>query len=141
MTKRYFVRYFVETSNAVSNRREIENGKFFNWKFNLGNTEIVLYDDKQGLRADFYIDAEFLEKGEEKSKIFIENILNLIDFSTSSASSMPLFISIYDASLGLVERKYKKVLMNLFQKEILVLLIKICLVISLMLLTKIMMNE
>jgi len=42
MTKRYFVRYFVETSNAVSNRREIENGKYISWKFNLGNTEIVL---------------------------------------------------------------------------------------------------
>ena len=109
MIKRYFIRYFVETSNALSNRREIENGKFFNWKFNLGNTEIVLYDDKQGLRADFYIDTESLEKGEEKSKIFIENILNLIDFSTSSASSTPLFISIYDASLGLVEREYKQV--------------------------------
>lgn len=109
MSKRYFVRYFVATPNAVSNRREIENGKFFNWKFNLGNTEIILYDDKQGLRADFYIDTGSLEKGEEKSKIFIENILNLIDFSTSSASSMPLFISIYDASLGLVERDYKQV--------------------------------
>jgi len=77
--------------------------------FNLGNTEIVLYDDKQGLRADFYIDTESLEKAEEKSKIFIENILNLIDFSTSSASSAPLFISIYDASLGLMEREYKQV--------------------------------
>ena len=103
------LRYFIETSNAVSNRRELENGKFLNWKFNLGNTEIVLYDDKQGLRADSYIDAESLEKSEEKSKKFIENTLNLIDFSTSSASSSPLFISIYDASLGLVEREYKKV--------------------------------
>lgn len=109
MIKRYFIRYFVETSNTVRNRREIENGKLFNWKFNLGNTEVVLYDDKHGLQADFYIDTESLEKGEEKSKIFIENILNLIDFSTSSASSTPLFISIYDASLGLVEREYKQV--------------------------------
>ena len=109
MNKRYFIRYFVETSNALSNRREIENGKFFHWKFNLGNTEIVLYDGKQGLYADFYIVAESLEKGEEKSRISIENILNLIDFSTSSASPMPLFISIYDASLGLVEREYKQV--------------------------------
>lgn len=117
MTKRYFVRYFVETSNALSNRREIENGKFNNWKFNLGNTEIVLYDDKQGLRADFYIDAKSLEKGEEKSKIFIENILNLIDFSTSSASPSPLFISIYDASLGLMEREYKQVFYQLIPER------------------------
>lgn len=110
MTKRYFVRYFIETPNAISNRLEMENGKFSNWKFNLGNTEIILYDDKQGLQADLYLDAESLEKGEEKSKMFIENILNLIDFSTSSASSMSLFISIYDASLGLKERDYKQVI-------------------------------
>lgn len=110
MTKRHFVRYFIETPNAISNRLEIENGKFSNWKFNLGNTEIILYDDKQGLHADLYLDAESLEKGEEKSKMFIENILNLIDFSTSSASSMSLFISIYNASLGLKERDYKQVI-------------------------------
>jgi hypothetical protein len=109
MIKRYFVRYFIETPNAISNRLEIENGKFSNWKFNLGNTEIILYDDKQGLHADLYLDAESLEKGEEKSKMFIENILNLIDFSTSSASSISLFISIYDASLGLKERDCKQV--------------------------------
>lgn len=110
MTKRYFVRYFIETPNAVGNRREIENGKFLGWKFNFGNNEIGLYDDKQGLWADCYIDAESLEKGEEKSKIFIENILNLIDFSTSSASSTPLLISIYDTSLGLLEREYKQII-------------------------------
>lgn len=109
MNKRYFVRYFVETPNAIANRKAIETGLVSCYKFNFGNHEIALYDDKQGLFSDCYIDAESLDKAEEISKVLVENVLNLVDFSTSSASSSPLFISIYDASPDLQEREYKQV--------------------------------
>lgn len=109
MAKRYFVRYFIKTPNSIGSRQEIESGKAFAWKFNFGDTEISLYDHKQGLFADFYIYAESFNYAEKKSKTFIENILNLIDFSTSSASSLVLLISGYDASKGLLEREYKQV--------------------------------
>lgn len=107
--KRYFVRYFIKTPNSIGNRREVEEGKVFGWKFNLGNNEISLYDHKEGLFSDCYIEADSLKAAEEKSRTFIENILNLVDFSTSSASSPPLLINVYDASPDLIERDYKQV--------------------------------
>lgn len=109
MAKRYFVRYFIETPNSVGNRKDIESGKIFGWKFNLGNNEISLYDHKEGLFSDCYIEADSLNGAEDKSRAFIENILNLIDFSTSSASAAPQFINIYDASPNLFSREYKQV--------------------------------
>jgi len=109
MTKRYFVRYFIETPNAIANRKAIETGQVSIYKFNFGNHEIALYDHKNGLFSDCYVDVEPMDKAEEISKALVENVLNLIDFSTASASSSPLFISIYDASPDLQEREYKRV--------------------------------
>lgn len=108
MAKKYFVRYFIETTNTIGNRREIENGRVPGLKFNFGNTEIGLYDNRRGLGVDCYVDAESLEKSEEKSKTFVEYILNSIDFSNSSASPQPLFINAYDASPNLQEREFKQ---------------------------------
>jgi len=110
MSKRYFVRYFIETPNSVGNRKDIEAGKIFGWKFNLGNNKISFYDHKEGLFSDCYIEADSLNGAKDKSMTFIENILNLIDFSTSSASASPQFINIYDASPNLHSREYKQVL-------------------------------
>lgn len=107
--KKYFVRYFIETPNSVENRKNIEDEKVFGWKFNFGNNEIGLYDHKQGLFVDCYVIAEDQETAEMKSKTFVENILNLIDFSTSSASNSPIFISTYDATEKLENRFFKQV--------------------------------
>ncbi len=106
---KYFTRYFIETPNSVGNRKDIELCKIFGWKFNLGNNEISLCDCKEGLFSDCYIEADSLNGAEDKSRAFIENILNLIDFSTSSASATPQFINIYDASPNLLGREYKQV--------------------------------
>jgi hypothetical protein len=106
---KYFARYFIESPNAIGIRNDIENGKVLGWKFNFGSNEIGLYDHKQGLWADCYIEADSQLSAEEKSKIFIENILNLIDFSTSSASNSPFFISIYEATDGLSSRAFKQI--------------------------------
>jgi hypothetical protein len=106
---KYFVRYFIETPNSIGNRKDTENGKSLAWKFNFDNNEISLYNRKEGLFADCYINAGSLEESEEKSMIFFENVLNLIDFSTSSASSPLLFINAYDASPNLKERKFKQI--------------------------------
>ncbi|HOK17587.1 MAG TPA: HEPN domain-containing protein [Candidatus Paceibacterota bacterium] len=110
--KKYFVRYCIETPNSIGSRKDIEEDKILGWKFNFGNNEVILYDQKQGLHADCYIEAEPqmpIEKIEEKAKTFVENILNLIDFSTSSASNSPLFISLYEATDGLINRPFKQV--------------------------------
>lgn len=109
MAKKYFTRYFIETPNAVGNRKNIETGKILGWKFNFGTNEISLYDHKQGLWADCYIKSESPELAEVNSKNFVENVLNLIDFSTSSASNFPLFISIYDATENLANRFFKQI--------------------------------
>lgn len=127
--KKYFVRYYIETPNSISSRKDIEDGKFLGWKFNFDNNEISLYDQKEGLYADCYIETEpqlALEKIEERAKTFVENILNLIDFSTSSASNSALLISIYEATNGLVIRPFKQIFytplpeknVNLINKEI-----------------------
>ena len=34
--KKYFARYSIQTPNSVGNRKDIESGKIFGWKFNLG---------------------------------------------------------------------------------------------------------
>lgn len=107
--KKYFTRYFIETPNSVGNRKDLENGKILGWKFNFGNNEISIYDDKLGLWVDCYIEADSLSIVEEKSKSFIENILNLIDFSTSSASNAPTFILLYEATDGLWTRPFKQI--------------------------------
>jgi len=109
MTKRYFIRYFIETPNSVGNRMDIEEGKVFSWKFNFNNNEIGLYDHRHGLFVDCYIIAENQETAEKKLEILIENILNLIDFSTSSASNVLLFDSSYDATPNLSKRNYKQI--------------------------------
>jgi len=109
--KKYFVRYYIETPNSIGSRKDIEDTKVLSWKFNFGNNEISLYDQKQGLYADCYIEAELqmpIEKIEEKAKNFVENILNLIDFSTSSASNSPLLINLYEATDGLINRPFKQ---------------------------------
>lgn len=110
--KKYFVRYFIETLNSIGSRKDIEDGKALGWKFNFGNNEVGLYDQKQGLYADCYVEAESqmpTEQIEEKAKTFVENISNLIDFSTSSASNSPLFINLYEATDGLISRPFKQV--------------------------------
>ena len=106
---KYFVRYFIETPNSIGNRRDIENDKTGGWKFNFGHNKIMLYDCKQGFWADCYVEAESQELAEEESKTFTENILNLIDFSVSSASNSPLLISIYDATVRLKDRSFKQI--------------------------------
>jgi hypothetical protein len=121
---KYFVRYFIESPNAIGSRNDIENGKVLGWKFNFGSNEIGLYDHKQGLWADCYIEAESQLRAEEKSKIFIENILNLIDFSTSSASNSPLFISTYEATDDYHRAHLNKFFILLFQIEIFLQLIE-----------------
>lgn len=109
MNKRYFVRYSIETPNALANRKEIEKGEHSIYKFNFGSNEIALYDYKNCLFSDCYVDAESMDKAEEASKGLVENILNLIDFSTASASASSLFISIYDAAPDLKDREFKQV--------------------------------
>jgi hypothetical protein len=107
--KKYFVRYFIEAPNAVGNRRNIENGNVFGWNFNFGSNEIGLYDHKQGLGVDCYVESESQLMAEEKSKTFVENVLNLIDFSTSSPSNSPLFISSYEATNRLLSRSFRQI--------------------------------
>ncbi|MDD3101929.1 MAG: HEPN domain-containing protein [Patescibacteria group bacterium] len=110
MTKIYFTRYFIETPNSVGNRRNIESGKILGLKFKLGSNEISFYDHDKGLSSDCYIEADSLNDAENKSKVFIENILNLIDLSMSSASASPQFITSYNASSNLPIREYKQIL-------------------------------
>ena len=108
--KRYFLRYFIKTPNSIGNRKEIENGKISAWKFVFGNNEISLIDHIDGLFSDLLVEANSMEEAERKSKVFVENILNLIDFSTSSASSSAVLVNIYDASPNkLPRREYKQI--------------------------------
>jgi len=108
MAKRFFARYFIETPNALANRYELKHKPISAWKFNFGNNEISIYDHKHGLSSDSYIDESSLEQAELRSKTLIEYIVHLIDFTTSSASSLPLFISVYDASPNCKERNFKQ---------------------------------
>lgn len=108
--KKYFVRYFVETPNSISKRQKLESGESAAWKFNLDKNEIALYDLKDGLGADIYLEEESLERAELESIAIIENILNFIDYSTSSASLASLLLIIYDASPNLLKREFKQIL-------------------------------
>ena len=106
--KRYFARYFILTPNCISGRYKIERGNPQGWKFLFGDAEISLIDDKKGLWADCFLFAKNLDHAEEKSNVLIENILGLIDFTTSSYSSSS-FVSSYEASPDLKMRIYKQV--------------------------------
>ena len=108
MMKRYFARYFMATPNCISGRYKIERGNSQGWKFNLSDAEISLIDDKKGLWADCFLFAKNLGHAEEKSKVLIEYILGLIDFTTSSYSSSS-FVSSYEASPDIKMRIYKQV--------------------------------
>lgn len=107
--KRYFARYFILTPNCISGRYKIERGNPQGWKFLFGDAEISLIDDKKGLWADCFLFAKNLDHAEEKSNVLIENILGLIDFTTSSYSSSS-FVSSYEASPDLKMKRYKEVL-------------------------------
>ncbi|MFX0141617.1 MAG: hypothetical protein ACFFDN_48715, partial [Candidatus Hodarchaeota archaeon] len=109
-SRKYFVRYFIETPNSISKRSEVESSKSAAWKFNIGKKEIALYDRKNGLSSDIYLEEKSLERAEQESKAIIENILNLIDFSNSSASSPALLMTIYDASPNLSKREFKQII-------------------------------
>jgi hypothetical protein len=109
-SKKYFVRYFIETPNSISKRPEVEGGLHAAWKFNIGKNEMSLYDHKYGLFSDIYLEEESLERAELESKAIVENILTFIDYSTSSASSPALLISIYDASPNLSKREFKQII-------------------------------
>lgn len=106
--KRCFARYFIVTPNCISGRYKIERGNPQGWKFLFGDAEISLIDDKKGLWADCFLFAKNLDHAEEKSKVLIENILSLIDFTTSSYSSSS-FVSSYEASPDSKIRRYKQV--------------------------------
>lgn len=108
--KIYFVRYFIETPNSISKRLKLESGETVAWKFNLDKNEIALYDLKDGLGADIYLEEESLERAELESIAIIENILNFIDYSTSSASSAALLLIIYDASPNLSKREFRQII-------------------------------
>lgn len=110
MNKKYFVRYVIETPNSIANRKGIEGHNVVAMKFNLDKTEISLYDHKYGLISDSYLEAESLDEAEQKSKVFIENILNLIDYSTSSASGPALLVIAYDATDDLNQRAFKQII-------------------------------
>lgn len=122
--RRYFARYFIETPNAIGCRKDIESGRALGWRFKFGNNEIGLYDYKQGLCADCYVEAESQASAEERAKTFVENMLNLIDFSTSSASNSPLFISVYESTEGLTMRSFKQVFYVPFSERNIVLIDK-----------------
>lgn len=98
----------MATPNCISGRYKIERGNSQGWKFNFDDAEISLIDDKKGLWADCFLFAKNLGHAEEKSKVLIDNILDLIDFTTSSYSSSS-FVSSYEASPDLKIRRYKRV--------------------------------
>lgn len=107
--KKYFFRYFIKTCASIGTRQDIESNKHLGFKFNIGRNEIGLISEKYGLTADCYIyDSNSFIGAENKSKILLENIFNVIDFSMSSASHPPLFLFGYDASPGLNKREFKQ---------------------------------
>ena len=54
MDKTYFIRYFIETPNSISARKDLDKDDFAAWKFKFRSGELILYDSKLGLFTDSY---------------------------------------------------------------------------------------
>ncbi|MFX0137563.1 MAG: hypothetical protein ACFFDN_28250, partial [Candidatus Hodarchaeota archaeon] len=109
MEKKYFIRRIIVTPNSLASREEKESKKQWSWKFNFKDAEVLTYDAEYGLFTDCYIEADSSENAELKSKIYTENIVAMIDFTTLSASAPSNLIITYDASEKIIEREFKQI--------------------------------
>jgi hypothetical protein len=109
MTKTFFTRYFIETPNSFSNRKDIMNNHFSSLRVNWTDSNIIFYDNRYGLRVDTYTEATSKEEAKSKTKNLVENILSIIDLTNSSGSNPATFVSIYDATDNLTEREYEQI--------------------------------
>lgn len=109
MEKRFFVRYFIKTSNSIGSRKDIEKDNYLGLDFKIDDNKLAVYDNKMGLWVDCYINCSSINDAEKKSEILINSILSLIDFQTSTSSFIPILDIIYDASHDLTKREYKKI--------------------------------
>lgn len=105
---KYFVRFRITTPNTVADMKDKEKKLILGYDFIDGDDKFIIYDKPAGLIADGYIYADTMDNGQKKSSDIINNIINLIDFSTSTSSGVPFLDMIYDASPGKKQRKIKK---------------------------------
>ena len=105
---KYFVRFKITTPNTVTDISDTGKKEIPGYDFIDGDTKFIIYDKPAGLIADGYIYADTMDNGQKKSSDIINNIINLIDFSTSTSSAIPFLDMIYDASPEKKQRKIKK---------------------------------
>jgi len=108
MTNRYFVRYNIKTPNTVAGIEGLRKKEISGYDFISGKDKSIIYDVPIGLTVDSYIYFDNITNTEKKSLDTVYNIINLIDFSTSTSSNPPLIDMVYEASPEKEVRAIKK---------------------------------
>jgi hypothetical protein len=106
MKKRFFSRYSIKTPNSLLSRLEKAEGKSRIWQLAFGADEMCLHDYGQGIRSDIYLDANDIDDAIHISNTYAENIMGVLDLSTTSPSMAARLDFIYDASPLIKDRDF-----------------------------------
>jgi hypothetical protein len=103
--RKFYIQYYTKTLLTISDWEELQQTPLPAWQFNFGDTTVAMRDYiKQEEANKLHLGLEFIvqthatneEEAKEKSKTFVESILNLISFSTLSPCDVANIINIIE---------------------------------------------
>lgn len=103
--REFYIQYYTKTLLTIGDWKEWQQTPLPAWQFNFGDTTVAMRDYINQEKANkLHLGLEFIvqthttneEEAKEKSKTFVESILNLISFSTLSSCDAANIINIIE---------------------------------------------
>ncbi len=107
--REFYIQYYTKTLLTISDWEEWQQTPLPAWQFNFGDTVVAVRDYIKHEEANkLHLGLEFIvhthatseEVAKEKSKAFVESILNFISFSTLNSCDAADIINIIESKMG-----------------------------------------